>query len=262
MSPERSATKDELSPPRGFANRRSVAVIIPALDEEGAIGSVVRGLSDVIHRDRSRCVEEIVVVDNGSRDQTALFAREAGATVVEESRRGYGSACLRGIEHLASRREGPPEIVVFSDGDGSSDPRDLPRLLAPIERGEAELVIGARNRLSSAASFTFAQRIGNGFACALLRTLYRTQTTDLGPFRAIRWCALMRIGMVDRDYGWTVEMQVKAARLRLPTQEIDVSHRARAAGRSKVSGSVRGVIGAGSKILLTVVRYHSSRKPL
>lgn len=232
-----------------------VAVVIPALDEEGAIGTVVRPLVALIDPEGRPRVGEVVVADNGSRDRTAEVARAAGATVVRAARRGYGSACLAALEHLRSRVGGPPDIVVFVDGDGSNDVDELPRLVAPIVSGEAELVIGARVRQAEPGSLTLPQRFGNELASRLLRVLYGAATTDLGPFRAIRWAAIERLGMEDRDYGWTVEMQVKAAKLGLAVVEVDVKNRARIAGRSKVAGTVRGVLGAGYKILLTLARH-------
>jgi glycosyltransferase involved in cell wall biosynthesis len=227
-----------------------VSVVIPALDEEGAIGGVVRGVL------ATGAVEEVVVGDNGSRDRTAEVARAAGATVVDAPRRGYGSACLAALAYLRARASGPPEIVVFVDGDGSNDSSELPRLIEPILRGEAELVIGARGRRSVPGSMTFPQRFGNVLATRLLRSLYGVHYTDLGPFRAIAWGALERIEMADPDYGWTVEMQVKAARLGVPVREIDVANLRRVAGKSKVGGTVRGVAGAGYKILSTIFKYH------
>lgn len=232
-----------------------ISVIIPALDEAGAIGGVVRGLRAIALPPEAAGPVEVVVVDNGSRDGTAEVAAAAGAVVVREPRRGYGSACLRGIAHLANARTGPPEIVVFADGDGSNDPADLPHLLAPILAGRAELVIGSRVRLAAPGSLTPPQRYGSRLAVLLLRRIYGARFTDLGPYRAIAWPALARLGMEDRDYGWTVEMQIKAARAGVTFTEVDVHNRARAAGRSKVGGTVRGVVGASQKIVRTLLRH-------
>src|SRR5690606_27949797 len=197
-------------------------------------------------------VRRVVVADNGSRDRTAAVAREGGAEVVFEPRRGYGAACLRALAHLA---DDPPEVVAFLDGDRSDRPEELPRVLAPIERGEADLVIGSRALgRAERGSLTPQQRVGNAIACAALRVLYGARYTDLGPFRAIRWSALEALGMRDRDYGWTVEMQVKAARLGLRHAEVPVSYRRRS-GTSKVSGTLRGTIGASRKILWTLARH-------
>jgi glycosyltransferase involved in cell wall biosynthesis len=233
----------------------NVSVVIPALDEEGAIGEVVSDLRALRDAEGRPLIDEVVVGDNGSRDRTAEVARAAGATVVFEPRRGYGSACLKAIEHLGARAGGPPKIVVFADGDGSNDPSDLPALIAPIADGEAELVIGSRPRLAVPGSLTVPQIVGNVLASRLLGWIYGAHCTDLGPFRAISWNALMAIGMCDPDYGWTVEMQIKAAKHRIPVREIDVQNRARRAGRSKVGGTVRGVVGASYKIISTIVKY-------
>ncbi len=227
----------------------SVAAVIPALDEEDAIGVVVADLLAL------GVLDEVVVADNGSRDRTAARALAAGATVVAEPERGYGAACLAGIDHLGRRSRGPPEVVVFVDGDGSNVAAELPQLIAPILDRRAELVIGSRAERSEPGSLTFPQRFGNVLATRLLGVLYGAHYTDLGPFRAIGWGALQRLGMADRDYGWTVEMQIKAAKQHLSVQEIDVSNKPRIAGRSKVAGTVRGVAGAGYKIIYTILKY-------
>lgn len=225
--------------------RPVVDVVIPALDEERALPRVLAE----IPRDH---VRRIVVADNGSRDRTAERARAAGAEVVHEPRRGYGAACLKALDLLALD---PPEIVVFLDGDYSDHPGELPLLVAPIVRGDAELVIGSRALgRRERGSLTPQQRAGNAIACTALRLLYGARYTDLGPFRAIRWDALARLRMRDPDYGWTVEMQIKAARARLPHAEIPVSYRRRI-GVSKVSGTVRGTLGASRKILWTLARH-------
>lgn len=222
-----------------------VDVIIPALDEERALPHV---LAEIPRGE----VRRVVVADNGSRDRTALVAREGGAEVVSEPRRGYGAACLRALAHLAAD---PPEVVVFLDGDRSDCPAELPRLLAPIERGEAELVVGSRTLgRAERGSLTAQQRAGNAVACAALRVLYRVRYSDLGPFRAIRWEALEALEMRDLDYGWTVEMQVKAARRGLRHAEVPVTYRRRI-GDSKVSGTLRGTLGASRKILWTLARH-------
>ena len=227
----------------GVADALEVAVVIPALDEEGAIGSVVSGFVGL------DAVGEVVVVDNGSRDATAARARAAGATVVGAPARGYGRACQQGLAYLAERAGGAPDVVVFADGDGANDPDDLRRLLAPISSGEADLVLGSRVRLGSRDGLTPPQRFGNRLAVALMGLLFGIEATDLGPFRAIRWSSLRRLGMSDPDYGWTLQMQLRAAKAQLRVLEVDVHNHRRLAGRSKVSGTVRGVVGAGTKIL-------------
>jgi glycosyltransferase involved in cell wall biosynthesis len=222
-----------------------VDVIIPALDEERALPHVLREIP-------RPPVRRVIVADNGSRDRTAIVAREGGAEVVHEPERGYGAACLRAIEHL---RADPPEIVVFLDGDRSDRPGELPSLLAPIERGDAELVIGSRTLGDrERGSLTPQQVVGNAIACAALRVLYRARYTDLGPFRAIRWRTLLALDMRDRNYGWTVEMQIKAARMKIAHAEVPVSYRRRI-GASKVSGTLRGTLGASRKILWTLARH-------
>ena len=230
-------------------NTPAVAVVIPALDEEAAVGGVVSTLP------RDACgIDEVVVCDNGSRDRTAEVARQAGATVVAAPRRGYGSACLAGLAHLRARPGGPPDVVVFVDADGSDRPDELPLLLAPLVAGAADLVIGSRALgRAEPGALTPPQLFGNRLAAFLLRARFGVTTTDLGPFRAVRWAALERLALRDPGYGWTVEMQARAARLGLVTVEVPVTYRRRI-GRSKISGTVRGVIGAGTKILWTIAR--------
>ena len=222
-----------------------IDVVIPALDEEEALPHVLAAIPE-------GAVRRVVVADNGSRDRTAEVARAAGAEVVREPRRGYGAACLKALAHL---RRDPPDVVVFLDGDHSDHPEELPRLLAPIARGEADLVVGSR-ALGHAerGALTPQQRVGNAIACVALRLVYGARYTDLGPFRAIRWEALERLGMVDLDYGWTVEMQIKAARRRIAHTEVPVSYRRRI-GVSKVSGTLRGTLGASRKILWVLARH-------
>jgi glycosyltransferase involved in cell wall biosynthesis len=225
-----------------------IAVVIPALNEEKAIGAVVSSIP--------AWVDTIVVVDNGSTDSTPRVASEAGAMVVAEPRRGYGSACLAGLAELERR---PPDVVVFLDGDASDDPSEMPFLVEPIAAGEADLTIGSRVLgMREPGALTVQARFGNALACFLMRLFFDVRYTDLGPFRAIRWDALQHIGMRDPDFGWTVEMQVKAARAGLRTKEVPVSYRRRT-GKSKISGTVRGCIGAGSKILLTIFRSALTR---
>lgn len=232
-----------------------ITVIIPALDEEGAIGTVVRDLLRVRSAEGEAALEEVVVGDNGSTDRTAEVARAAGATVVPAPVRGYGSACLAAMGYLRARDSGPPDVVVFVDGDGSNQADELLRLVAPIQAGQADMVIGSRVRLAAPGSLTLPQRFGNRLASQALRRVYGVPTTDLGPFRAITWTALMGLHMEDPNYGWTVEMQVKAAKCGLRVAEVDVHNLSRIAGDSKVAGTVRGVVGAGYKIVWTLFRY-------
>ncbi|MGE5180143.1 MAG: glycosyltransferase family 2 protein [Bacteroidota bacterium] len=219
-----------------------VDAVIPALDEAESIGAVLDSLPRAFLR-------RLVVCDNGSRDGTADVARAHGALVVPEPRRGYGSACLRA---LAALREDPPDAVLFLDADGSDDPADLPSLLRPIAEGRADLVIGSRALGErEPGALTPQARFGNALATALIRAFYGARWTDLGPFRAVRWEALERLGMRDPDFGWTVEMQVKAARAGLRGVEVPVRYRRRI-GRSKIAGTLSGAVGAGVKILGTI----------
>ncbi|MBK8014557.1 MAG: glycosyltransferase family 2 protein [Deltaproteobacteria bacterium] len=236
----------------------SAALIIPALNEAESIGGVVAGFVAAERRPGVRWLDEVIVVDNGSTDATSRVAEDAGATIVTERQRGYGAACLAGLAYLRDRAPGPPTIVVFADGDGANVPDDLGTLLAPIERGAASMVIGARDRRAEPGSLTLPQRFGNVLAARLMRHLYGAQYSDLGPFRAIRWDALTALGMKDLNYGWTVEMQLKAVKLGVPATEVDVRNRCRVGGQSKVAGTVRGVVGAGVKILWTIFRYRST----
>lgn len=222
-------------------------VVIPVFNERASLPLVLRALP-------AEAIDEIVVVDNASTDGSGELAREHGATVVREPRPGYGSACLAGMAHLGAR-ERAPRIVVFIDGDFSDHPEELPTLVAPIARGEADLVVGSRTlgRRERGALLPQA-RFGNWLAAWLIRRLYGLRVTDLGPFRAIRWEALQALGMADRDFGWTAEMQVKAAREGLAYLEVPVSYRKRI-GVSKITGTLRGTVLAGWKILYTVFRY-------
>jgi glycosyltransferase involved in cell wall biosynthesis len=221
-------------------DRRLIGVVIPARDEAKAIGHVLAEIPG--------WVDAIVVADNGSRDATADIARNAGARVVSELRPGYGAACLAGIRALP-----PVDVVIFLDGDHSDYPDDMATLVDPILEGRAELVIGTRMPGASAA-LTAQQRFGNGLAVWLIRALWGVRFSDLGPFRAIAKPALDRLGMADRDFGWTVEMQIKAAEQGLATAEVPVRYRQRI-GASKISGTVRGTLRAGAKILWVIGRH-------
>lgn len=221
------------------------ALIIPALDEEAAIGATLdeipAGLAD-----------PVIVVDNGSSDRTAKVAAAHGARVLSEPERGYGAACLTGIAALPDE----VEAVVFMDADGSDNPAEAAKLLAPIEDGEADFVLGSRELgAAEAGALSPHQRFGNWLATFLMRCRVGHRYTDLGPFRAIRRSSLEALGMRDRNYGWTIEMQIKAARRGLRIQEFPVSYRRRRAGTSKVSGNFKGSVAAGAKILWSVARY-------
>ena len=202
-------------------------------------------------------VRDILVCDNASTDATAAVAAAHGATVVPAPRPGYGSACLAGLARIDARDAGElPDVVAFCDGDGSDVPAQLADVVAPIARGEADLVIGSRalGRREPGAMLPH-QRFGNWLATTLIRARWGVTFTDLGPMRAVRYDALRRIGMSDPDFGWTVEMQVKAAKLGLRCREVAVDYRARAAGRSKVSGSLTNSLLAGEKILRTIFTH-------
>lgn len=224
-----------------------VALIIPALDEEQALATVL----DEVPRAR---FARVLVVDNGSSDGTAALARAKGATVATEPRRGYGRACLAGLATL----EAEIDVVVFMDADGSDVPPEAARLLEPILRDQADLVVGSRALgRAQPGSMRWPQRWGNRLAVALIRLLYGFRYTDLGPFRAIRRPSLAALGMRDPDFGWTAEMQVKALKRGLRIREVPVSYRRRR-GRSKISGTLTGAVRAGVKILWTIARLRLS----
>ena len=225
-----------------------IAVIIPAYNEEAAIGKVLEAVPWSL-------VEQVIVVDNGSTDATAARAVQMGANLVREPRRGYGQACLSGIGVLKNI-----EIVVFLDGDYSDYPEEMEALTAPIVQGRADLVIGSRTLGEREKGALLPQaRFGNALATRLIHWLFRVKYTDLGPFRAIRFETLKRLQMQDRNFGWTVEMQVKAARLGVQVVEVPVRYRRRI-GNSKISGTLSGAIRAGYKILWTIFRYARYRE--
>ena len=220
-----------------------IAVVIPALNEAAAIGSVVGEVP-------REFADTIIVVDNGSTDATAQVAAAAGARVVREPRRGYGAACRAGAEAA-----GHADILVFLDGDRNEDPREIPVVLAPVLRGEADLVLGSR-LLGGAApgAMTPQQRFGNRLVTFLVRGLYGVRLSDIGPFRAVPARVLAELGMEHETYGWPVEMVVKAARRGFRIAEVPVSCRQRV-GCSKVAGTLKGSVLAGYHLLLTTVRY-------
>ena len=225
----------------------SIAVLIPAFNEALSIGHVLKALP--------KSVSEVIVVDNGSTDETAAIAKNHSATVVQESRKGYGYACLKGMEHLAKN---PPEIVVFLDGDYSDFPEELDQIVAPIQAKTVDFALGARVKtLRESGSLTPKQIFGNGLACLLMGWLYQSRFTDLGPFRAIRWDTLQSLEMNDKTYGWTVEMQLKILRRKISYTEIPVHYRKRI-GTSKVSGTVKGTLMAGFKILGWIGTFYFS----
>src|SRR5262244_1329246 len=220
-----------------------VAFIIPTLNEEASIGPVLDALRAALPA-AGVSQPEFLVVDNNSTDATARIATQRGVRVLSESRRGYGQACLSGIAAV------PPhaQIIVFLDADGSDDPQDLPRLLAPLFDGSADFVLGSRTVAARrSGAFTLPQAFGNWLATGLMRLFFGARYSDLGPFRAILRESLNRLHMTDTNYGWTIEMQIKAHRLGLRVLEIPVNYRKRLAGQSKISGNLSGSIRAGYK---------------
>jgi glycosyltransferase involved in cell wall biosynthesis len=224
-----------------------IDVLIPAWNEEEALPLVLRDLP-------KHLVRQAIVCDNGSSDRTATVAKMAGAVVVEQPERGYGNACLAGMRYLQNLSPSEqPQIVVFLDGDYSDFPEELEKVVAPILQDGKDMVIGSR-RLGGmeAGAMTVPQRFGNWLAPAMIRLFFGYKFTDLGPFRAIRWDKLQALEMRDKNFGWTVEMQVKAAKHKLECTEVPVRYRKRAAGKSKVSGTIKGTFWAGYKIIWTI----------
>ncbi len=220
-----------------------ISVIIPAYNEEKSLAHVLNDLP----RDR---LHQVIVVDNRSTDRTAEVARENGATVVHERHRGYGRACLTGMAALDA-----PDIVVFLDGDYSDYPEEISQLVEPILKGEADFVVGSRMLLAESRQALLPQaRYGNQLAVFLIRLFFGHRFTDLGPFRAIRYESLQAIGMHDKDFGWTVEMQIKAVQNGLRIREVPVRYRIRI-GVSKITGTVSGTLKAGTKIIYTIFKY-------
>ena len=225
-----------------------VDVIIPAYNEEKSIGNVLADIPKDL-------VREVLVCNNSSTDDTAEIARNAGATVLDQPLKGYGNACLKGIAYLKNKaKDEQPDIVVFLDGDYSDHPEEMYELLRPIREEGVDLVIGSRALGDLQEGAMMPQQIfGNWLATNLIKLFYRYEFTDLGPFRAISWDKLIEIDMKDRDFGWTVEMQVKAAKHKLKCTEVPVSYRKRI-GLSKVSGTLKGTFLAGHKILWTIFK--------
>ena len=226
-------------------NKTKISIIIPAYNEEKSIGNVINSLPEVY--------DKLVVVNNGSNDSTEIIAKQNGAIVLFEKKRGYGNACLRGIEFL---KKSPPDIVVFIDGDFYDYPQEIIQLIRPIEEKKVDFVVGSRVKsLRKKGSLTLQQIFGNKLACFLLKILYKSKFTDLGPFRAIKWNTLLDLNMIDKTYGWTVEMQLKVLRKKIPYAEVPVSYRNRI-GKSKISGTLKGTLFAGIKIISWIIKYY------
>ena len=223
-----------------------IIVIIPAYNEEASIGKVIQEIPEI--------VSEIIVVSNNSTDRTAEVAKEAGPTVLFEANKGYGYACLKGMDYISEKTE-KPSIIVFLDGDYSDYPAELTQIIEPILKDDLDMVIGARvSKWREKGSMTFPQRFGNGLATSLMKLFFNANFTDLGPFRAIKYDKLLQLKMQDKTYGWTVEMQLKAIKQNFTYIEVPVHYKNRI-GVSKVSGTIKGAIFAGVKILTWIFKY-------
>ncbi|MDC1261198.1 glycosyltransferase family 2 protein [Polaribacter sp.] len=223
-----------------------ITVIIPAYNEQDSIANVVNDIPEIVN--------EIIVINNNSTDNTAMNAKNAGATVLYESRKGYGYACLKGLDYIEEQKA-KPEIVVFLDGDYSDYPAQLTELISPIITKNIDFVLGARvKEQRELGAMTPQQIFGNWLATSLMKLFFGATFTDLGPFRAIKYEKLMALKMEDKTYGWTVEMQLKALKQQLTYLEIPVMYRNRI-GVSKVSGTIKGTIFAGIKILTWIFKY-------
>ena len=223
-----------------------IKVIIPAFNEEASISLVIKDIPSI--------VDEVIVVSNNSTDNTEINAKKAGATVLTEHQRGYGYACLKGMNYVA-KQERQPDIIVFLDGDYSDYPEELTKIVEPIIKEDIDFVIGARTKdLREEGSMTAPQVFGNWLATSLMKLFFRSTFTDLGPFRAIKYRKLLDLKMEDKTYGWTVEMQLKALKQKYTYREIPVNYRNRI-GVSKVSGTIKGAIFAGVKILTWIFKY-------
>lgn len=228
--------------------KKNIKVIIPAYNEEASIAKVIAEIPEI--------VSETIVVNNNSTDTTPQVAKNAGATVLFEPNAGYGNACLKGMQYVANLdKNEQPDIIVFLDGDYSDYPAELTKIVAPILEDNIDFVVGARIKaLREAGSMTFPQRFGNGLATKLMALFFNSKFTDLGPFRAIKYNKLLALNMEDKTYGWTVEMQLKALKKNYSYTEIPVKYKNRI-GVSKVSGTVKGAIFAGVKILTWIFKY-------
>ena len=223
-----------------------IKVIIPAFNEQDSIANVIQDIPSI--------VEEVIVVSNNSTDLTEVNAKHAGATVLTEYRKGYGYACLKGMDYI-SKQQSKPDIIVFLDGDYSDYPEELTKIIAPIIEDNIDLVIGSRvKELREDGAMTPQQIFGNWLATKLMSLFFKAKFTDLGPFRAIKYDKLLALNMVDKTYGWTVEMQLKALKQKLSYTEVPVNYRNRI-GVSKVSGTIKGSIFAGIKILSWIFKY-------
>ena len=228
-------------------NKPLIIVIIPAYNEENSIGKVIGDIPKGL-------VEKVIVVNNNSNDATDINAEKAGAIVLHETRPGYGSACLKGMEFVAGLSI-KPDIIVFIDADYSDHPEEMPLLIDPIINSNKDMVIGSRALgIKEKGSMTIQQVFGNWLATRLMKKMYKVNYTDLGPFRAIKYDKLLEINMQDITYGWTVEMQIKAAKLKMNVCEVPVNYRKRI-GFSKISGTLKGTVMAGYKIISTLLKY-------
>ncbi len=227
---------------------KNIKVIIPAYNEEGSIGKVIAEIPNF--------VSEIIVVNNNSTDNTAEVAKKAGATVLFQPNAGYGNACLKGMEYISRFGSAQrPDIIVFLDGDYSDYPEEMEKIVAPIVENNIDFVIGARvKEFREKGSMTFPQRFGNDLATTLMKLFFNSKFTDLGPFRAIKYEKLLALNMEDKTYGWTVEMQLKVLKKKFSYVEVPVHYKNRI-GVSKVSGTVKGAIFAGIKILSWIFKY-------
>ncbi|MCH7784918.1 MAG: glycosyltransferase family 2 protein [Bacteroidetes bacterium] len=224
----------------------TIYVIIPVYNEEASIANVIGDIPEI--------VSEIIVVNNNSTDETASIAENNGATVLSEKNKGYGNACLTGLGYISEKQQ-PPDIIVFLDGDYSDYPEELTKIISPIIEDNIDFVLGARTaKLRQKGAMTIPQIFGNWLATSLMRLFFGSKFTDLGPFRAIKYAKLLELHMVDKTYGWTVEMQLKVIKKKYSYVEVPVNYRKRI-GVSKVSGTAKGVIFAGIKILGWIFKY-------